>query len=80
MFQDDDLAEQIDDEDEDVNLEYFGLNIQHAVREDVCSVCISTINVGDECIITDCNHMFHLDCINPWLNNHHTCPNCRANL
>lgn len=56
------------------------LPIQHAEREDMCSVCITNIEVGEDCIITHCDHMFHPGCINPWLARHHNCPNCRAHL
>lgn len=80
MFQDDNLDLEQQPQQPEQPQQQIVLNIQHAVREDICSVCISTINIGDECIVTNCDHMFHSNCINPWLHNHHTCPNCRANL
>ena len=48
-----------------------------------CSVCPETIKVGDRfrvpCGVT-INHCFHKDCIDPWLRQNNTCPNCRAKL
>ena len=45
-----------------------------------CSVCMGTM-VGEE-LTTDlvCDHIFHLDCIVPWLQHQQTCPVCRRNI
>ena len=42
-----------------------------------CSICLENINNNSQGL-TCCNHTFHKDCITPWINRHHTCPNCRA--
>ena len=34
--------------------------------EDECSICLELLNKGDLAIL-DCNHIFHLKCINNWL-------------
>ncbi|KAJ8426637.1 hypothetical protein Cgig2_029821 [Carnegiea gigantea] len=46
-----------------------------------CAVCL--IEFKDDDILSllpDCCHVFHSDCIKPWLASHVTCPVCRANL
>ena len=44
-----------------------------------CSICLNQVNTDSEDYTTlDCGHTFHTRCINMWLNNNNTCPNCRS--
>ena len=45
-----------------------------------CTVCISEIPMGDKGMVLPCGHIFHPECINPWLDDHNTCPTCRHEL
>ncbi|KAJ4943917.1 hypothetical protein JOQ06_006410 [Pogonophryne albipinna] len=45
-----------------------------------CSVCKDDYSVGEIVRQLPCNHMFHNDCIVPWLEQHDTCPVCRKSL
>jgi len=58
-----------------------------------CSICISNITCNEHGIIEEgqldqgkciyillCEHGFHPSCINPWLLQNNTCPNCRAGV
>jgi hypothetical protein len=49
-----------------------------------CTVCQEKIKKGDQFRRLPCgvtvNHCFHKDCIDPWLKNNPTCPNCRSDL
>ena len=46
-----------------------------------CSVCIDQFEEGDIIkTMPTCQHVFHKDCIDEWLSQHSTCPNCRASL
>ncbi|KAK7311653.1 hypothetical protein RJT34_09926 [Clitoria ternatea] len=46
-----------------------------------CAVCLDEYHDNDNLrFIPKCNHVFHLDCIDTWLDSHSTCPVCRANL
>eukprot|EP00045_Choanoeca_perplexa_P006237 m.52942 g.52942 ORF g.52942 m.52942 type:complete len:212 (+) comp13533_c0_seq1:127-762(+) len=47
----------------------------HAGKE--CPVCQEIFADGDECKQLPCNHLFHNDCIQPWLQMKSTCPLCR---
>tara|TARA_B100000519_G_scaffold199711_1_gene211484 strand:- start:532 stop:984 length:453 start_codon:yes stop_codon:yes gene_type:complete len=51
---------------------------------DDCTICQDKIKKGDQFRRLPCgvtvNHCFHKDCIDPWLKNNSTCPNCRSNL
>lgn len=47
-----------------------------------CSICLETFQKGETFRRLPCsetvNHMFHVTCIDKWLENHTTCPTCRA--
>ncbi|KAE9621463.1 hypothetical protein Lal_00042069 [Lupinus albus] len=43
----------------------------------LCAVCKDDIAVNDNAKILPCNHLYHSDCITPWLLSHDSCPLCR---
>ena len=47
-----------------------------------CSICLEKIKLGDQIKILPCsntvNHKYHSKCIDPWLEEKNTCPQCRA--
>ncbi|KAG8073775.1 hypothetical protein GUJ93_ZPchr0006g44050 [Zizania palustris] len=46
-----------------------------------CAVCLTEFADSDVLrVLPACCHVFHLDCIDPWLAGAVTCPLCRANL
>ncbi|KAK7342407.1 hypothetical protein VNO80_25358 [Phaseolus coccineus] len=42
-----------------------------------CAICLEDFKSGEEVRLTPCNHMFHEDCIVPWLTTKGQCPVCR---
>ena len=47
----------------------------------LCSICLENLEAENISITeTICNHIFHDQCLNIWLNNHNTCPCCRMQL
>ena len=45
-----------------------------------CSICLEDID-SDNLKLSRCNHTFHKDCINQWINNFHwRCPMCRQQM
>ena len=42
-----------------------------------CPICLDDIKKNQESK-TVCNHKFHKECLNTWLNTHNTCPLCRS--
>ncbi|PON64443.1 Zinc finger transcription factor [Parasponia andersonii] len=56
-----------------------GLKIGKGTLE--CAVCLCEFE-DDETLrlIPKCDHVFHPECIDTWLESHTTCPVCRANL
>mmetsp|Transcript_13201 Transcript_13201/g.22389 ORF Transcript_13201/g.22389 Transcript_13201/m.22389 type:complete len:119 (-) Transcript_13201:67-423(-) len=45
-----------------------------------CSVCITDFQLSQKGLFLPCGHIFHPDCIKPWLQDHNTCPVCRTEL
>ncbi|CAN6194940.1 unnamed protein product [Urochloa humidicola] len=44
-----------------------------------CSVCLGAFQTGETVrLLPVCLHLFHVECIDPWLDAHSTCPICRS--
>ncbi|KAH7405527.1 hypothetical protein KP509_15G074200 [Ceratopteris richardii] len=49
--------------------------------EDVyCAICKDIFNTGDEAREMPCKHIYHNNCILPWLALHNSCPICRHQM
>jgi len=45
-----------------------------------CSVCKDQFEFHEKALRLPCGHLYHRDCILPWLKDHNTCPTCRYEL
>ncbi|KAI1301179.1 E3 ubiquitin-protein ligase [Halotydeus destructor] len=45
-----------------------------------CTVCMEDYKLDENVKKLSCGHVFHPECIVPWLKRHATCPVCRLNL
>lgn len=43
-----------------------------------CSICLNEFENDSVISVLNCGHIFHYDCIEPWVKKHPTCPMCRA--
>ncbi|XP_010449869.2 PREDICTED: RING-H2 finger protein ATL2-like [Camelina sativa] len=44
-----------------------------------CGVCLSELEDNETYqVLPNCNHTFHIDCIDMWFHSHSTCPICRS--
>ncbi|XP_051943200.1 E3 ubiquitin-protein ligase RNF126-like isoform X1 [Hippocampus zosterae] len=53
---------------------------EHVAAGLECPVCKEDYGVDESVRQLPCNHLFHNDCIVPWLEQHDTCPVCRKSL
>ncbi|RHN64501.1 putative transcription factor C2H2 family [Medicago truncatula] len=61
---------------------------RHPETEETCAVCLNKLKMEDEVReLMNCDHVFHKECIDKWLehghdneNHNQTCPLCRAPL
>ena len=53
---------------------------EHVDAEIGCAVCQEPLAVGEEVTELPCKHLYHHDCITPWLKMHNSCPECRYEL
>eukprot|EP00866_Antonospora_locustae_P001961 jgi/Antlo1/1961/133 len=50
-------------------------------EKNVCSICLSVFARDDELRLLRCKHMFHSNCVDPWLlHSSDTCPMCRESV
>jgi len=45
-----------------------------------CVVCVERIEIGKMGMFMPCGHIFHPDCLKPWLEQNNSCPVCRFEL
>lgn len=49
-------------------------------RDEQCSICINEFEVNESIYVLACGHMYHCQCLTPWLLTNNTCPLCRRIL
>ena len=71
-------------EEERVNYTHNTVVIRENIKEEVCSICLEELFPEDvensnQVIELKCNHMFHKECLDPWVINNKCCPLCKRN-
>jgi len=73
------------EEEEVVNYSHNRVVVREIVKEDVCSICLEELFPEDVentnvVIELNCNHMFHKECLDPWIKINKNCPLCKNNV
>lgn len=56
------------------------ITAEEVERKLQCSVCWEDFKINEKVRKLPCSHLYHEECIVPWLNLHGTCPICRKSL
>ena len=56
------------------------LIITNEQPDDICTICLEEFKFNEELKKLKCNHIFHKECLEPWLNNKRKCPICRSDV
>ncbi|PWA52928.1 Zinc finger, RING/FYVE/PHD-type [Artemisia annua] len=57
----------------------FGAGVEIPASE--CPICLAEFMDGEKVrVLPQCNHGFHVRCIDVWLGSHASCPTCRRSL
>ena len=63
--------------------EHITILCKEDFNNDVCSICLDNLYDEEECkeiIKIKCNHMFHKECLEPWLIKQRNCPLCKTKI
>jgi len=44
----------------------------------ICAICFCDVDRDDEKEVTNCSHLFHIQCLKKWKNMSKSCPICRT--
>ncbi|XP_031117852.1 RING-H2 finger protein ATL56-like [Ipomoea triloba] len=63
------------------DLQEMGCFYHRGEEKPTCAICLDCLREAELCrSFPGCNHVFHAQCIDPWLARRHTCPTCRASF
>ncbi|PKU84315.1 E3 ubiquitin-protein ligase RDUF1 [Dendrobium catenatum] len=62
------------------SLPSIAITTSHIAMDSYCAVCKEAFEIGAEAQEMPCKHIFHQDCILPWLSLRNSCPVCRHEL
>ena len=55
-------------------------NLESSNEQKSCIICLNDFALSEKVITLPCLHIFHSNCIRPWLNSNDECPICKHNI
>lgn len=62
------------------HLQSVSVSRENEVKGEICTVCQERLKRGETVKKLSCAHLFHEECVVPWLQTHNTCPVCRQEV
>ena len=62
------------------HLETVAISRAMEVKGELCTICQEKYSRNEQVNKLPCGHLFHKECLEPWLQTHSTCPVCRLDL
>jgi hypothetical protein len=70
-----------DNDNQELNNSVLLISVsEENIKDDICVICFLNLNQEPDVIQTICNHQYHKNCINQWINIKKCCPLCKFNL
>lgn len=63
-----------------INYNAYFNNKENEEENNFCCICLQQYKIEENVIEMSCNHLYHSECIEEWLNNNPTCPICRTDV
>jgi hypothetical protein len=57
-------------------IKYIEFSVERDFTNNLCLICLDTMNTGDDIILIDCGHKYHKDCLLIWFERKKICPEC----
>lgn len=54
--------------------------VKQSLEPPMCTVCCENILLNTKGMFMPCGHIYHPECLKPWLEKNNTCPVCRFEL
>ena len=70
----------VNEDVEMTNLDFSSYVTPIDINEGKCVICFDGLEEKEICKMVTCDHVFHKECINQWLNVKQTCPCCRTGI